>query len=64
VEEWKQKDPIPRFEQKLLESKILTRKKMDDVKRSVEKELQEGIRFAEESPYPDPDEVTGDVFAA
>ena len=62
VEEWKQKDPIPRFEHKLIELKALTPKKMDDIKRSIAREIDEGVRFAEESPYPDPSEITTDVY--
>jgi len=63
VEEWKRKDPIPRFEKILLQTKALTRKKMDAIRQAVESEIEAGVRFAEESPYPDPDQVTTDVYA-
>ncbi len=62
IEEWKQKDPIPRFEKKLLQMKVLTRKKMEDIQRSINKELDEGLQFADESPYPDATDVTTDVY--
>jgi len=63
IEEWKRKDPIPRFEKKLLQLKVLTTKKMAAIKQTIEEELEEGIRFAEESPYPEPGDVTTDVYA-
>ena len=62
IAEWKEKDPIPRFEKKLLQAKIFTKKKLDDIKRSFEKELDEGVKFADESPYPDPSDMMVDVY--
>ena len=62
VEEWKKKDPIPQFEKKLTGLKVLTRKKMEEIKRAIETELDEGLQFAEESPYPDASELTVDVY--
>lgn len=62
LEEWKAKDPIPRFEKKLLEMQVLTQEKIQEIKSSIEKELDEAIRFAEESPLPDPSEVLDDVY--
>ena len=62
IAEWKEKDPSPRFEKKLLQAKIFTKKKLDDIKRSFEKELDEGVKFADESPYPDPSDITVDVY--
>jgi len=63
IENWKKKDPIPRFEKKLIKLKVMTRKKMDAIKQAIDTELEEGIRFAEESPYPDHSDVTTDVYA-
>jgi len=62
IEDWKKKDPIPRFEKKLIKLKIMTRKKMDAIKQAFDTELEEGIRFAEESPYPEHSDVTTDVY--
>ena len=63
IADWKKKDPIPRFEKKLIKLKVITRKKMDAIKQAIDTELEEGIRFAEESPYPDHSDVTTDVYA-
>jgi len=62
VAEWKAKDPIPRFESKLLELNALTQEKIVEIKNTVEKQLAEAVEFAEKSPFPDPSEVTEDVY--
>jgi pyruvate dehydrogenase E1 component alpha subunit len=63
VEEWKKKDPIPRLEKRLIETKVLTRKQMEGIRDTIDTEIQEGARFAEESPYPDASDITADVYA-
>ena len=62
IEEWKMKDPIPRFEKKLLQMKVLSQKKMADIHGSIDEELDAGLQFAEESPYPEMTDVTTDVY--
>ncbi len=62
IAEWKRKDPIPRFEKKLLQSKVLTQKKIASIRNAIEEELTVGEQFAEESPYPDLKEITTDVY--
>lgn len=62
VEEWKARDPIPRFEKKLLEIQVLTQERLGEIKSSLEKELAEAISFAEESPLPDASELLEDVY--
>ncbi len=62
VAEWKEKDPIPRFEKKLLEMNVLTTEKIEEIKKGIENALSEADKFAEESEWPDPSEVTEDVY--
>jgi pyruvate dehydrogenase E1 component alpha subunit len=62
LEEWKEKDPIPRFEQKLMELGLLSAEKIQALKNFIKDQIEEAERFAEQSPYPDPDEVTLDVY--
>ncbi len=63
VEEWKEKDPIPRLEKKLFEMKILTQDKLEKIKGALLKDLAEAEKFAAESPYPDVSELTTDVYS-
>ena len=62
VDEWKAKDPIPRFEKKLVEINALTQENIAEIKNTIEKQLDEAVGFAEESPFPDPSELTEDVY--
>ncbi len=62
LEQWKKKDPIPRFEQKLLEMKVLTAQKVEEIKNSLKNQIAEAERFAEDSPYPDASELLEDLY--
>ena len=64
VDEWKAKDPLPRFEKKLMEINALTQEKIGEIKNTIEKQLAEAAEFAEKSPFPDPSEVTEDVYTS
>jgi len=57
------KDPIPRFEKKLLETYVLGVEEIGELKRSVDKEIQEAVAFAEHSPEPEMSELLADVYA-
>lgn len=62
VEAWMKKDPIPRFEAKLLEMGVLTREKAREIDQGIMGKVEEAVRFAEESPYPAPEELFEDVY--
>jgi len=64
LQEWLDKDPIVRFEAKLLAMEVLTKEKAEAVRSAIEKELDDAVRFAEESPFPDPGELLTDVYTA
>lgn len=53
VEEWRGRDPITLFAKVLLEEEVVDEQKLEEIARSVEEELVEIVRFAEESPDPD-----------
>ena len=44
--------------------KVVTQGEIEKIKRSIEEELAEAVRFAEDSPFPEPGEVTEDVYAS
>ena len=62
AKEWMAKDPIKQFEKKLLEMGVLIQEKIEELDGTIERELDEAVRFAEESPFPDPSELTQDVY--
>jgi acetoin:2,6-dichlorophenolindophenol oxidoreductase subunit alpha len=61
--EWKEKDPIPRLEKKLLEMKMLTEGDIEKVKSTLAKDLVAAEKFAVESPYPNVSELIEDVYS-
>ena len=63
VEYWLKKDPIPRFKRKLLEMGILTEEEAKGIEEQVSREIEEAVKFALESPYPEPEEALKDVYA-
>lgn len=61
--EWLTKDPIPRLEKNLLKLKYATQAELDGIRAAAEESIAEAIKFADESPQPDPREVLTDVYA-
>jgi TPP-dependent pyruvate/acetoin dehydrogenase alpha subunit len=62
LEEWKQRDPIVRFESQCLAAGVLTPALIEEIRSGVERELDEAIAFAESSPSPHPEECLTDVY--
>jgi pyruvate dehydrogenase E1 component alpha subunit len=63
VEHWKARDPLVRYETHCISSGVLTAGQVDEMKRSVEEELDDAVAFAENSPIPEPEECLEDVYA-
>jgi len=63
IKEWKERDPIKRYREVLIDGKILTEKDDKDLEKEVISKIQEASEFAKESPFPDPSEVEDDVYA-
>jgi pyruvate dehydrogenase E1 component alpha subunit len=63
VAQWKKRDPVTMFAEKLIAEKMSTEKQLLDIEQMLEKELDEAVEFAEKSPSPNPEEATTDVYA-
>jgi len=63
VEQWQQRDAIERIEAHIIEQDVATRRKLDNVHKATQKEVEEGIAFAEASPMPDASALLEDVYA-
>lgn len=63
LEEWKKKDPILQMEKYLIGSNIATKDELDSIDIQVKKEVEEAESFAEESPYPNPEDCLKGVYA-
>lgn len=63
IESWKKKDAIEAFERYLEEQGILTREEIDAIEKETRQQIEDAVRFAEESPYPSIDDIENDVYA-
>jgi TPP-dependent pyruvate/acetoin dehydrogenase alpha subunit len=62
VAEWKQRDPIFSFEDRLVEVGTISRDEFDAAWARERADIADAIEFAEASPLPDPDQVMVDVY--
>jgi pyruvate dehydrogenase E1 component alpha subunit len=64
IAEWaERRDPIRRLAQYMRDEGLLTEAQDQAIQKRVAEEVQEAVRFAEESPYPPPDELYKDVYS-
>ena len=63
MEEYKLKDPVETTLQKLKTQFSVTDEEIEAINDRVKAEVEESVKFAEESPLPDDDEVLKDVYA-
>jgi pyruvate dehydrogenase E1 component alpha subunit len=63
IEKYQERDPIKLFSASLLEEKIVDDKALAEIDRKVREEVEDSLRFAEESPLPDAQELYTDVYA-
>ncbi|RQD68579.1 MAG: thiamine pyrophosphate-dependent dehydrogenase E1 component subunit alpha [Halanaerobium sp. MSAO_Bac5] len=62
LKRWKEKDPIDRFVKILKDQEILDDEGYKELRNEVKGRVEEALQFAQESPEPDPSEVTTDVY--
>lgn len=60
--EWKSRDPIPRFELYLGQLKVLNKETIEKTEQDIRKKIEEAVRFAEESPFPEGKDALEDVY--
>lgn len=63
VDEWKKKDPIPRFKKYLLDNKIVTEQDIEAIEKLSEDAVEESVKFALSSPEPTLESAFEDIFA-
>ncbi len=61
-EEWKKKDPIKKFEEYLIENKVMNKEGIENLHKEIQKQVDEAAEFALKSPYPSIEELTKDVY--
>jgi pyruvate dehydrogenase E1 component alpha subunit len=62
VEEYKQRDPIEQVLATILENELMTEAEIEAINKKVKTQVDEAVKFAEESPWPDGMDAFKDVY--
>jgi pyruvate dehydrogenase E1 component alpha subunit len=62
VEEYKERDPINQVMKTILEQKYATEEEIEAINDRVKGQIEDSVKFAEESPFPDDSELLKDVY--
>ena len=60
--EWTSRDPIVLFRQRLIDDGVATPEQLDAIEVEVLAEVDEAVRFTDESPFPDPSMAFADLY--
>ena len=63
LDQWRKRDPIAQLEKALREQKIAAPADLENVKKRVDKLLDEDLAWAESQPSPSPEDALGGVYA-
>ena len=63
LEQWKQRDAIDAFRDRLLDRGELTDDEFEEMRAAVEETIDDAIEYAQNSEYPAPEEAYDDMFA-
>ncbi len=61
VEEYKQRDPIQQVRKSILDNKFGSEQDLEAIDKRVADKVTASVKFAEESPWPNDDEVYKDI---
>ena len=59
---WKKRDPIEMYERFLSLQGMLDTEKIGQIKKTVENEIEEAVRYGQESPSPEPEDTFNDLY--
>ncbi|MCY4410778.1 MAG: thiamine pyrophosphate-dependent dehydrogenase E1 component subunit alpha [Caldilineaceae bacterium] len=61
--EWEEKDPVARYQDKLLAEEVTDEDELNEIRQRAAVEIEDAIEFAEASPLPDPETVMDGLYA-
>ena len=62
VEEWRKRDPIETFGKRLVDEGVLAEKDLEKLDEEAMHKVDEAVKFADKSPFPDLDSLYDDVY--
>jgi pyruvate dehydrogenase E1 component alpha subunit len=62
VEEWRARDPIQSFADRLVEEDVLSQDDVTKIDEDAMKTIDEAVKFADKSPFPDLDSLYDDIY--
>src|SRR5688572_17328807 len=62
VEEYKGRDPVEVVKRTIQEKKLVTDKELEAIEARVNQQVEESVKFAEESEFPDPSQAFTDIY--
>lgn len=63
IKQYQQRDPIVLFKDSLKEAKVFTDKDFEEIEARAKEATERAVKYADESPLPDPSELVTDVYA-
>jgi len=63
VERWLTRDPILTYRKRLLDSKVMSQKEIDETEAKAKQEIEDAVTFATQGPYLPFDEIKNYVYA-
>ncbi|MCS6906402.1 MAG: thiamine pyrophosphate-dependent dehydrogenase E1 component subunit alpha [Anaerolineales bacterium] len=63
VEEWKRRDPIPRFRARLLQEQLVDESTLEEIQGEIMAQLDEAVLFAKQAPQPQSEDALYGVYA-
>jgi pyruvate dehydrogenase E1 component alpha subunit len=59
---WMKRDPIKTFKERLIKEEIINKEEIENLEKESRKLIEEAVQFAENSPFPEPEEAYQDLF--
>jgi TPP-dependent pyruvate/acetoin dehydrogenase alpha subunit len=63
IDEWKARDPIKQFEEKLSTEKFASEEELENIRARTRARIEKAVKFAQDRPYPSADLLTRFVWA-
>lgn len=64
IEKYQERDPIKIFTTKLKEARVIEDSDVAEIEAQVKEAVEHSVKFADESPLPDPSELYTDIYAS